>query len=122
MDRKKQCESIVLSKSEKDLLEKVFSCPHTACDYSAVSSLVIMGLLSEDVCGQDEIGQEIGTGTYCTSDFYDIYLSYQRDKRFELLASSLWFPALVSIITTLTVNGLQAWLPMLLQWFSNFYG
>lgn len=121
MDRKERCESIVLKKSEKELLVNIARNPHTACDWLTARPLILMDLISEDTCGENSFGEPIGIGTYCTSEFYDVYVSHKRERRFEQLLQSLWLPALVSVITTLTVNGLQAWLPMLLQWFSNFH-
>lgn len=120
MDRKAECESIVMSKSEKRLLEKIRKKPHTKCGFFEVRPLVLMGLVRADTEGQDELGQPIRLDTYCVSDFYQVYSEYLKEKRWDQMTQSLWLPILVSLITTLAVNGLQSLWPLLSQWFASF--
>ena len=91
MNRKSDCEAIILSPDENRLLRKISHHPHTKCDRSEVAGLSSMGLIK---AARDE-------------------------SRKSELFKSLWLPIIVSLVTTLTVNALQWLWPLLSRWFSN---
>mgnify|MGYP007024214194 CR=1 FL=1 len=119
MNRKEECERVVLTKEEKRLLRFIHQHPHTKCERCQIWPLYEMNLVCPDTQGVDAFNAPIPLDTYCTSDFYQIYQAYRSEKRFWLVLKSLWLPILVSVITNLTVDGIQWWLPLLQQWFAS---
>ncbi len=120
MERKTDCENVVLSAEEKKLLKEIQKHPHMVCDEQKIHSLLVMNLVSPDTDGVNALHEPIPTGTYCVSDFYRVYCEYKKDRFREMSLQSLWLPILVSVITTLTINALQWWLPLLVQWCASF--
>lgn len=120
MDRKSLCDKIVLTKSEKRLLRRISRHPHTKCSREEVWPLYEMDLVIPDTEGTDEFNSPIRKDTYCVSELYQVYRAYQTEQRFWLMLKSLWLPIVVSIITTLAVNGLQWLLPMTAKWLTSF--
>ena len=121
MNRKSDCEAIILSPDEKRLLRKISRHPHTKCDRSEVAGLSSMGLIKADRDESVDITYQPMhmLDTYCVTDFYRIYEEYLRQARKSELFKSLWLPIIVSLVTTLTVNALQWLWPLLSRWFSN---
>lgn len=121
MNRKSDCEAIILSPDEKRLLRKISHHPHTKCDRSEVAGLSSMGLIKADRDESVDITYQPMhmLDTYCVTDFYRIYEEYLRQSRKSELFKSLWLPIIVSLVTTLTVNALQWLWPLLSRWFSN---
>lgn len=115
--QKADCENVVLSAADKELLQKIKKHPHSKCDPKELENLRFFGLIREDPSGEvDAFREPIGAGTYCVSDFYLVYEEYLKDKRRDIMLSSLWLPIIVSIITTLVINALQWLWPLLAQW------
>lgn len=109
MNRKAECESVVLTKDEKLLLKKIHKNPHINLKWEEVENLVEMGLVEEDDSPLPEHGlysADIMSGTYCTTEFYDVYMAYTHREFNLLVLKSLWFPILVSLITSLIINGI----------------
>lgn len=119
MDRKSLCEKIVLTKSEKRLLRYISKHPHTKCDRGEIWPLYEMDLVCPDTEGVDAFNAPIPKDAYCVSELYQIYQSYRAEQRFLLMLKSLWLPIVVSVITNLTVDGIQWLLPLIQQWFSS---
>ena len=121
MNRKSDCEAIILSPDEKRLLRKISHHPHTKCDRSEVAGLSSMGLIKADRDESVDITYQPMhmLDTYCVTDFNRIYEEYLRQSRKSELLKSLWLPIIVSLVTTLTVNALQWLWPLLSRWFSN---
>ena len=117
MNRKSDCEAIILSPDEKRLLRKISRHPHTKCDRSEVAGLSSMGLIKADRDESVDITYQPMhmLDTYCVTDFYRIYEEYLRQSRKSELFKSLWLPIIVSLVTTL----LQWLWPLLSRWFSN---
>lgn len=68
-----------------------------------------MGLIEEDDSPLPKHGlysADIMSGTYCTTEFYDVYMAYTHREFNLLVLKSLWFPILVSLITSLIINGI----------------
>lgn len=120
MDRKSKCESIVLTKYEKKLLRRIRRKPHTKCNRDEIWPLYEMDLVYPDTEGVDAFNMPIWKDTYCVSELYQIYRSYKAELWFWLMLKSMWLPIVVSIITNLTVDGIQWSLPLIQQWFSSF--
>ena len=78
-----------------------------------------MGLVCQDRGGADENKDPILLDTYCVTEFYRVYRDYRSEQWFELTLSSLWLPIVVSILTNLTTDGIQALLPLIQQWFAS---
>lgn len=114
--QKSDCENIVLSAKDKELLKEIKNHPHRECDWNEVHSLRFFELVSPDIDGIDGFGCPIETSKYHVSDFYFVYEEYLKDKRRDMMLSSLWLPIIVSIITTLVINALQWLWPLLAQW------
>lgn len=109
MNRKAGCESVVLTKDEKRLLKKIHKNPHINLNWEEVESLEDMGLVEEDDSPPPRQGlcaANVRTGTYCTTEFYDVYMAYTHREFSLLVLKSLWFPILVSLITSLIINGI----------------
>lgn len=119
MDRKSLCEKIVLTKSEKRLLRYISKHPHTKCARGEIWPLYEMDLVHPDTEGVDAFNSPIPKDTYCVSELYQIYQSYRAEQNFWLMLKSLWLPIIVSVITTLAVNGLQWLLPMIAKWLTS---
>lgn len=119
MQRRTDCENVILSAKEKKLLKKIQRHPHRKCSNQEIHTLKMMGLVTPDTCGVDAFNAPIPTGTYCVSEFYLVYKEYRKDNRRDRMLTSLWLPIVVSVITTLTVNALQWSWPLLVQWFAN---
>lgn len=119
MDRKQQCERIFLTKSERKLLKQLDRRPHAQLSKDVVGPLLEMGLVVADTKGADPFNRPLPTGTYCVSELYRVYQAYLADRCFWLSLKSLWLPIVVSVITTLTVTGLQWSLPRLIQWLTS---
>lgn len=112
--KKADCENVVLSAADKELLRKIRKCPHCKCDPKEIENLRFFGLIREDPSGEvDAFHEPIGAGTYAVSDFYLVYEEYMKDKRRNMMLSSLWMPIVVSIITNLAVDVLQWLLPLI---------
>lgn len=122
MNRKTECESIVLTRSERRLLHDIARHPRQPHDWKTVYSLRKMGLIAEDTSDDecDALGQPVPLGTYSTTDFYKVYCAYKRERAQLLALKSIWLPIVVSLITTLTITGLQWLWPLLTQWLSRF--
>lgn len=119
VDRRSKCESIVLTKREKKLLRRISRKPHTKCKRDEIWPLYEMDLVYPDTEGVDAFNMPIQKDTYCVSELYRIYRSYKAELRFWLILKSLWLPIVVSIITNLTVDGIQWLLPLIQQWLSS---
>ena len=123
MNRRTECESVVLTKDEKLLLKKIHKNPHIKLKWEEVENLVEMGLVEEDDSPLPEHGlysADIMSGTYCTTVFYDVYMAYTH-REFSLLAlKSVWLPIVVSVITNFATDGIQSLLPLIQQWFASF--
>ena len=119
MDRKSLCDKIILTKSEKRLLRYISKHPHTKCNREEIWPLYEMDLVLPDTEGVDAFNAPIPKDTYCVSELYQLYQSYRTEQRFGLMLKSLWLPIVVSVITTLTVTGLQWLLPRLIQWLAS---
>ena len=78
-----------------------------------------MDLVRPDTEGVDAFNSPIPKNTYCVSELYQIYQSYRAEQNFWLMLKSLWLPIIVSVITTLAVNGLQWLLPMIAKWLTS---
>ena len=120
MDRKSSCSKIVLTKTEKRLLRHISKHPHTKCSREEIWPLYEMDLVCPDTEGVDAFNVPIQKDTYCVSELYQIYQSYQAERRFWLMLKSLWLPIVVSVITNLTVDGIQWLSPLIRQWFASF--
>ena len=108
--QKADCENIVLSSADKKLLKKIKKHPHYQCEPKELENLRFFELIQEDSSGKvDAFHSPIGAKTYCVSDFYLVYEEYLKDKRRDIMLSSLWLPILVSFITTTAIN-LLGWL------------
>lgn len=119
MDRKSECEKIVLTKSEKKLLRYISRHPHTKCSQRKIEPLYIMDLVQPDTNGVDALNSPVRLDTYCVSDFYHVYMGYLAERRFDLMLKSIWLPIMVSILTNLSTDGIQWLLPLIREWFSN---
>lgn len=53
MERKSDCENVVLSAEEKKLLKELQKHPHMKCDEQKIRPLLVMGLVSPDTDGVD---------------------------------------------------------------------
>lgn len=114
--QKADCENVVLSAADKELLRKIRKCPHCKCDPKEIENLRFFGLIREDPSGEvDAFYEPIGAGTYSVSDFYLVYEEYLKDKRRDIMLSSLWLPILVSFITTTAINLLGGLLPQIIR-------
>lgn len=122
MDRKAACEQIVLTKSEKQLLRRISRHPHTRCIRNEIWPLYEMDLVQPDADGVDAFGSPVFKDTYCVSEQYHIYQAYRSEQRGLLMLKSLWLPIAVSILTNLTVDGIQLLLPLTQRWFASFFG
>ena len=112
---KADCENVVLSAADKELLQKIKKCPHYKCDPQKIENLRFFGLIKEDPSGEvDAFHDPIGAGTYCVSDFCLVYEEYLKDKCRDMMLSSLWLPILVSFITTTAINLLGWLLPQII--------
>lgn len=108
--QKADCENVVLSAADKELLKKIKEHPHYRCDPKELGNLRFFELVQEDPSGEtDPFHDPIGAGTYCVSDFYLVYEEYKKDRFREMAMQSLWLPIVVSIITNIIVDALQ-WL------------
>lgn len=109
MNRKSECESVVLTKDEKRLLKKIHRKGHISLTQEEAESLEDMGLIEQDSAKPD--GRfpwviSVGAGTYHTTRFYNVYMAYTHREFSLLVLKSLWFPILVSLITSLIINGI----------------
>lgn len=112
--QKADCENVVLSAADKELLKKIEAHPHCKCDPKELGNLRFFGLVQEDPSGEvDGFHDSIGAGTYCVSDFYQVYREYKKDRFREMAMQSLWLPILVSFITTAAINLLGWLLPLI---------
>nr|DAG67492.1 MAG TPA: hypothetical protein [Caudoviricetes sp.] len=109
MERKTDCENVVLSASEKKLLKEIAAHPHEKCEFEDIRALINMGLVDWDYIFNDKTREYEPLGTCCVTPFYQVYREYRKDRFRELSLQSLWLPIVVSIITNLTVDVLQ-WL------------
>lgn len=50
------------------------------------------------------------------------YNSKIKKEKNELWLKNAWIPIIVSVVTTLAINGLQWLIPQILKWLSNFHG
>ena len=114
MERKSDCENVVLSAEEKKLLKEIQKHPHMKCDEQKIRPLLVMGLVFPDTDGVDAFYEPVPTGTYCVSDFYRVYREYKKDRFREISLQSLWLPILVSFITTAAINLLGWLLPQII--------
>lgn len=114
MERKTDCENVVLSAEEKKLLREIQRHPHMRCDEQKIRPLLVMGLISQDTEGENAFHEPIPTGTYCVSDFYQVYREYRKDRFRELSLQSLWLPILVSFTTTTAIHLLEWLLPKII--------
>ena len=71
--QKSDCENIVLSAKDKELLKEIKNHPHRECDWNEVHSLRFFELVSPDTDGIDGFGCPIETSKYHGSDFYFVY-------------------------------------------------
>lgn len=120
MDRKAACEQIVLTKGERRLLRRISRHPHTRCSRDKIWPLYEMDLVQPDAEGTDAFGAPVFKDTYCVSEQYRIYQAYRSEQRGLLMLKSLWLPIVVSVLTNLTVDGIQWLLPLIRQWLANF--
>lgn len=123
MNRKAECESVVLTKDEKRLLKKIHKNPHINLKWEEVENLVEMGLVEEDDSPLPKRGlysADIMSGTYCTTEFYDVYMAYIHKEIGLLTLKSVWLPIVVSVITNFATDGIQSLLPLIQQWFASF--
>ena len=120
-NRKDQCEDIILTRSEKNLLKKINRYPHLQCEYNQVRQLCIFGLICPDISGYDEIGQAISLDTYCVTDFYAVYREYLHEKNLSVVLQSLWLPITAAIATEIAIHGIALLWPLLLQWLSSLH-
>ena len=111
MERKEQCERIVLTKKEKELLKQIQKNPGMKCNQDDVWQLYLYGLIRPM---KTEKG--LNMHHFHIADFYDTYRDYQREKRKNQFFESLWLPIAVSVVTNLAINGLQWLWPLLVQW------
>lgn len=109
MERKTDCENVVLSAYEKRLLKTISRNPHMPCDFSDAQDLIRMGLIEPDGFFNKNSHEFAPQETYHVTKFYTVYREYRKDRFRELSLQSLWLPIVVSIITNLTVDVLQ-WL------------
>lgn len=114
MERKRDCENVVLSAEEKKLLKKIQKHPHMKCEETEIRPLLLMDLVVSDTDGVDGFNEPIPTGTYCVSNFYLVYREYKKDRFWEMSLQSLWMPILVSFITTTAINLLRWLLPQII--------
>ena len=63
MQRRTDCENVILSAKEKKLLKKIQRHPHRKCSNQEIHTLKIMGLVTPDTCGVDAFNAPIPTGT-----------------------------------------------------------
>ena len=113
--QKTDCENVVLSVADKELLKKIEAHPHCKCDPKELGNLQFFGLIQEDPSGEvDGFHDSIGAGTYCVSDFYQVYREYKKDRFREMAMQSLWLPIVVSIITNIIVDALQWLWPLII--------
>ena len=114
MERKEQCERIVLTKKEKELLKQIQKNPDMQCNQDDVWQLYLYGLVSPM---KTEKG--LNMHRFHIADFCDTYRDYQREKRKNQFFESLWLPIVVSVVTNLAINGLQWLWPLLVQWYAS---
>lgn len=110
MDRKKSCEQIVLTREEKDWLKRIQKNPGVECPQEEVWQLYLYGLIEPL-----KAGKGFDFHRFRVAELYGVYREYLRDKRRDQIFESLWLPIVVSVVTTLTVDVLQWWLPRILR-------
>lgn len=114
MERKTDCENVVLSAYEKRLLKTISRKPHMPCDFSDVQDLIRMGLIEPDGFFNENSHEFAPRETYHVTKFYMVYQEYRRDRFRELSMQALWLPILVSFITTTAINLLGWLLPQII--------
>lgn len=110
MERKKQCEQIVLTKKEKKLLEQIQKNPDMNCNQDDVWQLYLYGLIRPM-----KTDNGLNMHRFHIADFYAVYRDYLHEKRKDQIFESLWLPIVVSVVTTLTIDVLQWLLPQILR-------
>lgn len=100
----------MLTREEKDWLKRIQKNPGMECPQAEVWQLYLYDLI-EPV----NPGEGLNPHHFHTSEFYVVYREYLSDKRKDQIFESLWLPIVVSIVTTLTVDVLQWWLPQILR-------
>lgn len=90
-------------------MKKIRRKGHISLTPEEAESLEDMGLIEQDSAPPDGSFSgvvSVGAGTYHTTEFCELYMSYVRQEFNLLTLKSLWFPILVSVATSLTVNGI----------------